>query len=66
MRMRIIVLVIFSWFLVLPSFSDEGMWLPWQLSDEQIEKMQEAGLQLSPEELFNTEGESLKDAIVSL
>ncbi|MFW5754665.1 MAG: S46 family peptidase, partial [Marinilabiliaceae bacterium] len=42
------------------------MWLPWQLSDEQIEKMQEAGLQLPSDEIFNTKGESLKDAIVSL
>jgi len=66
MRTRVIVLILLSWFQFLPTFADEGMWLPWQLSDEQIEKMQEAGLQLSSNELFNAERASLNDAIVSL
>ncbi|MGM0377631.1 MAG: S46 family peptidase [Bacteroidota bacterium] len=66
MRTRVIVLLFVIVFQALPSIADEGMWLPWQLSESQIEKIQEAGLNISSDELFSTEKTSLKDAIVSI
>ena len=50
----------------LPVKADEGMWLPWNLSQSQIDKMQKMGLKLSAEDIFGTQKSSLKDAIVSL
>tara|TARA_R110002072_G_scaffold3867_10_gene27662 strand:- start:328 stop:2601 length:2274 start_codon:yes stop_codon:yes gene_type:complete len=50
--------------LSLPSFANEGMWLPLLLNRNYAE-MQELGLQLSPEQLYSINNSSLKDAIVS-
>lgn len=44
--------------------ADEGMWLPMFLN-RNIEDMQKMGLQLSPEQLYDINNSSLKDAIVS-
>jgi len=46
------------------SKADEGMWLPFLLSQTNMEKMHEMGLQLSAEEIYNINQSSLKDAIV--
>ena len=45
-------------------FADEGMWLLPLLKKLNLEKMQEKGLQLSAEDIYNVNGSSLKDAIV--
>ena len=45
--------------------ADEGMWLPLLLSDNEAE-MQELGLQLTAEDIYNINSSSLKDAVVSL
>jgi hypothetical protein len=63
---RAFFLLIFTQFLLLSALADEGMWLPWNLPQSQINKMQKMGLKLSAEEIFGTRGSSLKDAIVSL
>ncbi|MDR4987830.1 MAG: S46 family peptidase [Bacteroidales bacterium] len=45
--------------------ADEGMWLPFLISDELHEEMQRMGLNLSKEEIFSFTQASIKDAIVS-
>ncbi|MGB0870415.1 MAG: S46 family peptidase [Flavobacteriales bacterium] len=44
--------------------ADEGMWLPMFLN-KNIEEMQKMGLNLTPEQLYDINNSSLKDAIVS-
>ncbi len=50
--------------LVLPTFANEGMWLPLLLNRNYAD-MQKYGLQLTPEQLYSVNNSSLKDAIVS-
>jgi len=45
--------------------ADEGMWLPFMIDHLLQEKMQDMGLKLTPEQIFNINESSLKDAIVS-
>ncbi|MDT8392807.1 MAG: S46 family peptidase [Bacteroidales bacterium] len=45
---------------------DEGMWLPMFVERLNYVDMQEAGLQLTPEEIYSVNNSSLKDAIVGL
>ncbi len=45
--------------------ADEGMWLPFFLG-KKYEEMKAMGLKLSPEQLYDINNASLKDAIVSL
>ena len=58
----IYVALIFS----LSSVADEGMWLPQLLNAVNEKEMQELGLKLSKEDLYDINNSSLKDAIVSL
>ncbi len=51
--------------ITITSFAGEGMWLPMMLG-RTYEDMQEHGLKLSQEDLYNINGSSLKDAIVSM
>lgn len=44
--------------------ADEGMWLPYNLSDKSLYEMQQLGCQLTPEQIFSLNQPSLKDAIV--
>lgn len=44
--------------------ADEGMWLPYNLSDKSLYEMQQLGCQLTAEQIFNLNQPSLKDAIV--
>ncbi len=46
------------------ALADEGMWLPFLLNQVNMDKMQEMGLKLSAEEIYNVNQSSLKDAIV--
>jgi hypothetical protein len=44
--------------------ADEGMWLPMLLKKYNYEKMKQLGLKLTPEQLYDVNNSSLKDAIV--
>ena len=44
--------------------ADEGMWLPYSLSDQSLYEMQQLGCELTAEQIFNLNQPSLKDAIV--
>ncbi len=44
---------------------DEGMWLPMFLKDYNYQEMKRLGLKLTPEQLYNVNNSSLKDAIVN-
>ena len=46
--------------------ADEGMWLPQLLQSMNESDMQECGLQLSAQDLYDVNNSSLKDAIVAL
>ncbi len=46
--------------------ADEGMWLPIFMERLNYTDMQKMGLQLTPEEIYNVNNGSLKDAIVGL
>lgn len=48
-----------------PAKADEGMWMLSHLSAETIKQMQALGLKLTPSQLYNPNGKSLKDAVVS-
>lgn len=45
--------------------ADEGMWMLRNIDPKTAEVMKGLGLTLSPEELYNPQGESLKDAVVN-
>lgn len=44
--------------------ADEGMWMPILLKKYNYDKMKELGLKLTPEQLYDVNNSSLKDAIV--
>lgn len=44
--------------------ADEGMWLPWLLQSQTVNAMNKKGLKLTPQQLFDMNNSSLKDAIV--
>ena len=46
--------------------ADEGMWLPMLLGEATYKNMVECGIKLSPEQIYNANNSSLKDAIVAL
>lgn len=64
-KKSIILLILAVFLLQVPAKSDEGMWLPFLISDELHEEMQRMGLNLTPEEIFSFTQPSIKDAIVS-
>ncbi len=47
-----------------PAIADEGMWMLNRIDARTAQVMKELGLQLSPRELYNPDGVSLKDAVV--
>ena len=48
------------------SKADEGMWLPYLMSNSQIEAMQKLGLSIPFDSIYNSNKPSLKDAVVAL
>ena len=50
--------------MVLPARADEGMWLLPLLEKMNGKALKEAGCRLTPQEIYNINGSSLKDAIV--
>lgn len=52
--------------LLAPARADEGKWLPLLLKDQNYNEMVRLGLKLTPEQLYDINNSSLKDAIVRL
>ena len=50
--------------LSLPSFADEGMWIPLLLKKYNIEQMQAKGFKLTAEDVYSINKASLKDAVM--
>lgn len=46
--------------------ADEGMWLPMLLGEATYKNMVECGIRLTPQQIYNANNSSLKDAIVAL
>ncbi|MDR3047021.1 MAG: S46 family peptidase, partial [Bacteroidales bacterium] len=68
--MRKLFLSIATLFFTLSVFAtnppDEGMWLPMFIKDYNYATMSKLGLKLTPEQLYDINNSSLKDAIVQL
>ncbi len=65
--MRKLLTLLIPLFLVpLPSVADEGMWLVNMLGKNLVKQMQKAGMKMDPGFIFDNEGISLSDAVVSL
>jgi len=68
--MKKITFILVLAFLFTPFFAfatpDEGMWLPMFIKDYNYEQMKKLGLRLTPEQLYDINNSSLKDAIVQL
>ncbi|MCQ2270225.1 MAG: S46 family peptidase [Bacteroidales bacterium] len=62
----LIVLAFFSVKMFAINPPDEGMWLPMFIKNYNYAEMQKLGLQLTPEQLYDINHSSLKDAIVQL
>ncbi|MES1218242.1 MAG: S46 family peptidase [Bacteroidota bacterium] len=61
---KALIITLFSFFLVLKSFADEGMWLPMLLGEQVYADMVKKGLKLTKEQLYSINKASLKDAVV--
>ncbi|MDL2311395.1 S46 family peptidase [Bacteroidales bacterium OttesenSCG-928-B11] len=57
---------VFSIALMANPVPDEGMWLPMFIKDYNYADMQKLGLKLTPEQMYDINNSSLKDAIVQL
>ena len=64
MKKVLIALLSFSMLLQFQAKADEGMWLPLLLKNYNYEDMKKKGLKLTPEQLYDVNHSSLKDAIV--
>ena len=63
---RKILLIVFSLTITFQAIADEGMWLISLLSEINYSNLQEKGLKINEDDLYNTEHLSLKDAIVAI
>ena len=59
-------LLVLLMFLPLFMYGHEGMWLPGVITPETRQLMKELGIEMTPEQLYNPNGTSLCNAIVSL
>ena len=66
MRKKFIITVLFSVLISTAAIADEGMWMVNSISRALVQKMQNAGLQLEANEIYDEDKVSIKDAIVSL
>ena len=66
--MKKIFIVVFAFSLLLQSQgrADEGMWLPSLIHKLNIRDMQQMGLELTADDIYNINKSSLKDAVVAL
>ncbi len=60
-RTTLILLALLTWFI---SVADEGMWVPLFLKNYVFGKMQALGLKLTPEQIYDINHSSLKDAVM--
>ncbi len=61
---KLFITIVLSAGLFLKSFADEGMWLPLLLGQQVYNDMKLKGLKLTPDQLYNINKPSLKDAII--
>ena len=61
---KVLITAALSFFLVLRTFADEGMWLPMLLGQQVYNDMVKKGLKLTKEQLYSLNKASLKDAII--
>ncbi|MCT4664205.1 MAG: S46 family peptidase [Flavobacteriales bacterium] len=61
---QLLVLAMLTCGFSLPSFADEGMWIPLLLEKLNEAEMQDMGMELSAEDIYSINKSSLKDAIV--
>lgn len=59
----LVIILVFALISPLTQFADEGMWLMQDIKKLPIAEMRAKGLQLSPEEIYNPDGISLKDTV---
>lgn len=64
MKKLLLILISISTLMQHAVQADEGMWLPMLLKKYNYEKMKQMGLKLTPEQLYDVNNSSLKDAIV--
>lgn len=64
--MRKIILTLTAVMCSLISSADEGMWMLSHINPKTAENIKQLGLTLTPEQLYNPEGRSLKDAVINL
>ena len=64
--MRKIKITLVALIISITSFADEGMWLPMFLQQMNYAEMKGLGLQLTPEQIYNINNSSVKDAIVKM
>lgn len=62
---NVALLLLLSLSALRPALATEGMWLPQLLSTLNEKEMKSMGLKLSAKDIYNVNGSSLKDAIVS-
>ncbi|MFP4041752.1 MAG: S46 family peptidase [Bacteroidales bacterium] len=66
MKRKVSFLVVFIWLTSIFSVrADEGMWLLNMLEKMNMDRMQEMGLKLSAEDIYNINQSSVKDAVVN-
>ncbi|MBI1306048.1 MAG: serine protease [Bacteroidetes bacterium] len=66
MKRLILLLTLFLTVTSLRLKADEGMWLPSLIQSQNYEEMVRLGLKLTPEQIYDINNSSLKDAIVRL
>ena len=68
LKKQLLLIAVFA--VTTPAFAvnppDEGMWLPMFIKNYNYATMQKLGLHLTPEQLYDINNSSLKDAIVQL
>ena len=64
--MRKIILTLTAVMCSLMASADEGMWMLSHINPKTAENIKALGINLTPEQLYNPEGRSLKDAVINL
>jgi hypothetical protein len=59
----LVIILVVTLIIPVTQLADEGMWLMQDIKKLPIAEMRAKGLQLSPEEIYNPDGVSLKDAV---
>ncbi len=63
---RSVIILIFGMFNVLPLLASEGLWIPSLIGEQNIVEMQEMGLMLDAEDIYDINHKGITDAVVSL